>query len=135
MQVRGLSLPWPGHAWQWRLRDINFTLRRGEILGLAGLMGAGRTELLECLFGSSPQPPQGEILLEGRPVAFRQPAQAMRAGIALVTEDRKRLGIFANLDVGRNISICRAGGSDPLRAGSAAGGNGPWRGGRPSSLA
>jgi len=70
-------------------------------------MGAGRTELLECLFGASPLAPQGEILLEGRPAMFRHPAQAMRAGIALVTEDRKRLGIFANLDVGRNISMCR----------------------------
>jgi ABC-type sugar transport system ATPase subunit len=107
LQVRSLALPWPGHASQWRLRDINFTLRRGEILGLAGLMGAGRTELLECLFGSSPQRPQGEILLEGRPVTFRRPIDAMRAGMALVTEDRKRLGIFANLDVGRNISLCR----------------------------
>ena len=62
-------------------------------------MGAGRTELLECLFGSTPQTPQGKILLEGRPV-LSHPAEAMRAGIALVTEDRKRLGIFANLDVG-----------------------------------
>jgi ABC-type sugar transport system ATPase subunit len=109
LQVSGLSLPWPGHAAQWRLRDVDFTLRRGEILGIAGLMGAGRTELLECLFGSSPQTPQGEILLEGRPVVFRHPADAMRAGMALVTEDRKRLGIFANLDVGRNISLCRLG--------------------------
>jgi ribose transport system ATP-binding protein len=106
LQVRNLSLPWPSHPRKWRLRDINFTLRRGEILGLAGLMGAGRTELLECLFGSSPQMPQGEILLDGRKVSFRHPAAAMRAGMALVTEDRKRLGIFANLDVGRNISIC-----------------------------
>ncbi len=107
LQVRGLSLPWPGHVWQWRLRNVGFTLRRGEILGLAGLMGAGRTELLECLFGANPLGPQGEILLEGRPAMFRHPAQAMRAGIALVTEDRKRLGIFANLDVGRNITMCR----------------------------
>ena len=106
LEVRNLSLPWPGHARKWRLRDINFTLRRGEILGLAGLMGAGRTELLECLFGSSSQQPHGLILLEGRPVSFRHPAEAMRAGIALVTEDRKRLGIFANLNVGQNISIC-----------------------------
>jgi ribose transport system ATP-binding protein len=106
LEVRGLSLPWPGHARQWRLRDISFTLRRGEIVGLAGLMGAGRTELLECLFGSTTYAPQGMILLEGRPVRFRHPAQAMRAGVALVTEDRKRLGIFANLDVGQNITIC-----------------------------
>jgi ABC-type sugar transport system ATPase subunit len=106
LEVRNLQLPWPGHARQWKLRDIHFTLRRGEILGLAGLMGAGRTELLECLFGSSSPPPQGEILLEGRPVAFRNPAQAKRAGIALVTEDRKRLGLFANLNVQENFSIC-----------------------------
>jgi ABC-type sugar transport system ATPase subunit len=106
LEVRGLSLPWPGHARQWRLRDISFTLRRGEILGLAGLMGAGRTELLECLFGFSPQVPRGEIRVDGRPVRLRHPALARRAGIALVPEDRKRLGIFANLDVGRNISLC-----------------------------
>ncbi len=106
LEVRNLSLPWPGHARKWRLRNINLSLRRGEILGLAGLMGAGRTELLECLFGSGPQVPQGEILLEGRQVLFRHPAEAMRAGMALVTEDRKRLGIFANLNVGQNISVC-----------------------------
>jgi len=106
LEVKKLSLPWPGHARKWRLQDVSFSLRRGEILGLAGLMGAGRTETLECLFGSSPNAPQGEILLEGRRVLFRHPAQAMRAGVALVTEDRKRLGIFANLNVGQNISVC-----------------------------
>jgi ABC-type sugar transport system ATPase subunit len=106
LEVKNLSLPWPGHARQWRLREVSFTLRRGEILGVAGLMGAGRTELLECLFGVSADLPQGEITLEGRPVRFRHPSQAMRKGIALVSEDRKRLGIFPNLDVGRNITIC-----------------------------
>ncbi len=106
LEVQGLSLPWPGHARAWRLKNISFTLRRGEIVGLAGLMGAGRTELLECLFGSSPEPPRGKILLDGRQVTFRHPSQAMRAGVALVTEDRKRLGIFANLEVGRNITVC-----------------------------
>ncbi len=106
LEVDGLSLPRPGHARKWRLRNINFTLHRGEILGLAGLMGAGRTELLECLFGSSQQPPQGRIVLDGREVRFRHPAEAMRAGVALVTEDRQRLGLFANLNVGQNISVC-----------------------------
>ncbi|HXG12228.1 MAG TPA: sugar ABC transporter ATP-binding protein [Gemmataceae bacterium] len=106
LEVRNLSLPWTGHARAWRLRDISFTLRRGEILGIAGLMGAGRTELLECLFGSSPEPPHGRILLEGREVRFTHPAEARRAGIALVTEDRKRLGLFAHLTVGENITIC-----------------------------
>jgi len=120
LEVSGLSLPWTGHARAWRLKDISFTLRRGEILGIAGLMGAGRTELLECLFGSSAEPPRGTIRLEGRPVRFDHPAEATRAGIALVTEDRKRLGLFANLDVGENITLCT------LRQ-AAAGGVVSWR--------
>ncbi len=106
LEVRHLSLPWPGHARGWRLKDINFTLRRGEIVGFAGLMGAGRTELLECLFGSSAEPPRGEIVLDGQPAKFRHPADAKRAGVALVTEDRKRLGLFAQMNVGQNITIC-----------------------------
>jgi ABC-type sugar transport system ATPase subunit len=106
LEVRSLSLPWPGHARGWRLKDVSFSLRRGEILGFAGLMGAGRTELLECLFGSSPEPPSGEIALDGRPAMFRHPAEAKEAGVALVTEDRKRLGLFAQMSVGENITIC-----------------------------
>ena len=106
LDVRNLCLARPGHAKQRLLKDVSFELREGEILGVAGLMGAGRTELLDCLFGSSNRQPSGHILLDGSPVTFRHPAQAMRAGVALVTEDRKRLGIFANLDVGANITIC-----------------------------
>jgi ribose transport system ATP-binding protein len=106
LRVEDLSLAWPGHARGWRLQNIQFTLRRGEIIGIAGLMGAGRTELLECLFGASSEPPQGRIYLESREVSFAHPAEACRAGIALVTEDRKRLGLFAQMNVGANISIC-----------------------------
>jgi ABC-type sugar transport system ATPase subunit len=109
LEVEGLCLAWPSHARAWRLQNISFALRRGEILGIAGLMGAGRTELLECLFGASPELPRGRILLEGRPVQFASPAQARAAGVALVTEDRKRLGLFANLDVAANISVCTLG--------------------------
>jgi len=106
LEVDRLSLAWPGHARGWRLKDISFQLRRGEILGIAGLMGAGRTELLECLFGASPFPPQGRIVLDGQSVQFDHPAEAMAAGIALVSEDRKRLGLFAEMSVGANITIC-----------------------------
>ncbi len=106
LEVKGLSLPWLGHARQWRLRDISFQLRRGEVLGIAGLMGAGRTELLECLFGASEVAPQGEILVHGKACRFRHPAEAMRAGVAMVTEDRKRLGIFAQMSV--KTSRCAA---------------------------
>src|SRR5580704_14096388 len=106
LEVAGLSLPWTGHARAWRLRDINFTLRRGEVLGVAGLMGAGRTELLECLFGTSPEKPTGRIVLEGRETRFASPADAKRTGIALVTEDRKRLGLFPQMNVRENITIC-----------------------------
>jgi ribose transport system ATP-binding protein len=106
LQVQDLSLPWQGHARAWRLRNISFSLRKGEILGIAGLMGAGRTELLECLFGSSPELPRGQIILDGRPVRFTNPAAAKQAGIALVTEDRKRLGLFANMNVRENITMC-----------------------------
>ena len=106
LEVQSLSLPWTGHARAWRLKDISFQLRRGEIIGIAGLMGAGRTELLECLFGSSPEPPRGRILLESQEVRFQHPAEALAAGIGLVTEDRKRLGLFSQMTVGENITMC-----------------------------
>jgi len=105
LQVDHLSLPWRGHPRQWKLNDISFTLRRGEVLGIAGLMGAGRTELLECLSGAWPETPGGTILWEGRAVAFPHPAEALQAGIALVTEDRKRFGIFPQLSVGDHVTL------------------------------
>lgn len=107
LEVEQLSLPWPSHARQWRLKDISFSLRRGEIVGIAGLLGAGRTELLECLFGASTEQPTGSIRLAGREVRFASPSAACAAGMALVTEDRKRLGLFSQMDVGRNISLCK----------------------------
>jgi ribose transport system ATP-binding protein len=106
LAVEHLWLPWPGHARRWRLEDISFSLRRGEILGIAGLMGAGRTELLECLFGATSHSPRGRIVLDGAEVRFRNPSDATHAGVALVTEDRKRLGLFAQMTVGHNITLC-----------------------------
>lgn len=106
LEVRSLTLPWPGHARGYRLKDIHFDLHAGEVLGIAGLMGAGRTELLECLFGANTIPASGEIYLQGQPISPRHPREAIDHGIALVTEDRKRLGIFTAMSVGQNITLC-----------------------------
>jgi ABC-type sugar transport system ATPase subunit len=89
------------------------------VLGIAGLMGAGRTELLECLFGSASPRPQGRIELDGKAVSFAHPSQAKAAGIAMVTEDRKRLGLFAQMNVRENITICTL--QDSRRAGLVSG--------------
>ncbi|MCM3270964.1 sugar ABC transporter ATP-binding protein [Paenibacillus elgii] len=97
LEVKGLSLPG-------KLQDISFAVRSGEIVGIAGLMGAGRTELAKALFGVTPAR-QGEIRVDGRPVAIRKPVDAIRAGIALVTEDRKDEGLLLNLSVKDNISL------------------------------
>lgn len=105
LKVESLALPWRGHARQWRLKDISFSVRRGEVLGFAGLMGAGRTELLECLYGASVEPPFGRIELNGQVVHFGHPDEAIRAGIALVTEDRKRYGVIAPMNVREHITL------------------------------
>jgi ABC-type sugar transport system ATPase subunit len=83
--------------------DINFEVRAGEIVGLAGLLGSGRSEILHAIYGRAPF--TGEILVGGKPVHIRTPADARRAGIALLTEDRKRDGLLFNLGAGANITI------------------------------
>ncbi len=99
------------------LHDISFGLRRGEILGLAGLMGAGRTELLETLFGvHAPRWTRGRVTLGGREQApFASPAAALGAGLAFVTEDRKEQSLVLGASVGHNITLAALG--DFLRAG------------------
>ena len=88
--------------------NISFQVREREILGIAGLMGAGRTELVETLFGLR-RADAGRVLLRGREVHIRHPADARRHGIALVPEDRKLQGLNLKASTGRNISICSLG--------------------------
>jgi ABC-type sugar transport system ATPase subunit len=107
LEVESLSLPTPPSSGRPSLRDITFSVRAGEVLGVAGLLGAGRTELLEAIFGASLFHPAGTIRLEGRPVRFTHPDQAITAGIAMVTEDRKTLGLFDRMTVAENITIRR----------------------------
>ncbi|MBK0332686.1 sugar ABC transporter ATP-binding protein [Brachybacterium sp. MASK1Z-5] len=90
------------------VRDVSFELREGEILGFAGLMGAGRTETARALIGSLPRQ-GGEVRLRGRPVAFRSPAQAARAGIGYLPEDRKRLGLMLESSVLANMELSSLG--------------------------
>ncbi|MCD7895859.1 MAG: sugar ABC transporter ATP-binding protein [Planctomycetaceae bacterium] len=87
-----------------RFKDISFTARRGEILGFAGLVGAGRTELFRAIFGADPID-SGKILINGQPVKIRVPKDAIEHGIALLTEDRKVQGLVLAQSVEQNISL------------------------------
>jgi galactofuranose transport system ATP-binding protein len=87
-----------------RLRGVSLTVRRGEVVGLAGLLGSGRTETARALFGADPAE-SGTIAVEGRPVAPRAPRDAIRAGIALVPEDRKQEGIVPDMSVRENVTL------------------------------
>ncbi len=84
------------------VKDVSFELHRGEILGFAGLMGAGRTEVLETIFGVF-KAESGEIVMNGKRLAIRQPSDAIDAGLALLTEDRKLTGIMGVLSVRDNM--------------------------------
>jgi ribose transport system ATP-binding protein len=85
-------------------KDISFSVRKGEILGISGLVGAGRTELAMLLFGAVPVE-GGEIWVDGKPVQIRSPQDAIQQGIGLLTEDRKGQGLFLEMGVGWNISF------------------------------
>jgi ABC-type sugar transport system ATPase subunit len=87
-----------------RLRGVSLTLRAGEILGIAGIAGAGRTDLLKALSGAAP-PVSGEVLLAGRPVRLRTPKAAIRAGIVYATEDRKLEGLVLGASIQENVSM------------------------------
>jgi ribose transport system ATP-binding protein len=86
------------------LRDVSFGVKRGEILGFAGLMGAGRTEVARAIFGADPRD-GGEILVHGRPVDIRSPEDAVRAGIGYLSEDRKHFGLALGMDVRANVAM------------------------------
>ena len=97
LEVRGLTRAG-------EFRDVGFAVRTGEILGLAGLVGAGRTEVARVLFGIN-QPTTGEVLLDGAPVHFGSPSEALRAGIAYVPEDRHQDGLVLDFSIADNITL------------------------------
>ena len=87
-----------------RVKPCSFQLHEGEVLGIAGLVGSGRTELARLIYGADPKA-GGEVLLDGQPVAIATPKDALDAGIAYLTEDRKALGLFLDMSCGENINI------------------------------
>jgi len=97
LEVRGVTQPGV-------VRDIRFALRRGEVLGLAGLMGAGRSELARILFGLDPCA-RGQILLDGRPIQRESPRRRIRRGLAFLTEDRRDEGLCLEASVSDNIAL------------------------------
>ena len=105
LEVRNLEVDHPELPGEKRVRKASFSAYRGEILGISGLMGAGRTELVSAIFGANPQATHGEVLIEGKKVEIRSPADAIDHGIALLTEDRKALGLFLGQSVAFNTTI------------------------------
>lgn len=96
LEVSGLTL-------QGAFQDISFTLRKGEIIGLGGLVGAGRTDVARAIFGVNPAD-SGSISIAGREVSIRQPIDAIELGLAFVPEDRAAAGIFATLPIEHNLT-------------------------------
>jgi ABC-type sugar transport system ATPase subunit len=86
------------------VRDVSFSVRGGEIVGMAGLVGAGRSETARLVFGADALD-AGEVLLDGRPVIFRSPGDAIAAGVAMVPEDRKQLALFMDKPLAWNVSM------------------------------
>ena len=109
LRVDHLDLPDPRRPGGFRLRDISFSVRRGEIVGLAGLIGAGRTDLLLALVGGLDRTATGRITLEGREYLPTGPARARDAGLVMLPEERKASGIFPHLGVDRNITMSALG--------------------------
>ncbi|NMF87234.1 ATP-binding cassette domain-containing protein [Aromatoleum petrolei] len=97
-----------------RVRGCSFDLHAGEVLGIAGLVGAGRTELARLIFGADERS-SGELVVDGVPVRLKTPLDAIRAGVVYLTEDRKGRGLFLDMSVRDNINVCAC--SDDARTG------------------
>jgi ABC-type sugar transport system ATPase subunit len=103
LRVEGLTVPHPRIRNRNLVEDINFSVHRGEILGLAGLVGSGRSVILNSLCGRFPN--TGRVLVDGRPTRIETPRSAKLAGIGLITEDRKKDGLLFNFTIRENITL------------------------------
>jgi len=105
LEVSDLTVADPERPGRRLVDGVSFQVRAGEVLGLCGLLGAGRTEMLAAVFGAAAGPVAGEVRVAGRPVAIRSPRDAIRAGMALLTEDRQRLGLVPTQSVEENLTL------------------------------
>ena len=105
LRVENLSLAHPDRVGDFLLRDIGLHAHRGEVLGIFGLMGAGRTELLETLFGMHPRNSTGTFFVNGEEVTISSPVEAIELGLALAPEDRKSEGLVLGMSVAENTSL------------------------------
>jgi D-xylose transport system ATP-binding protein len=105
LEVRNLAVDHPSLPGARKVKDISFSAYRGEILGICGLMGSGRTTMASGIFGAYPEATHGEVLVEGKKISIRSPADAIKNGIALLTEDRKALGLFLGQPITFNTTI------------------------------
>jgi ribose transport system ATP-binding protein len=106
LAVRDLTLDTlSSRGWRRALHGVNFQLREGEILGIGGLLGSGRTEILESIFGVARGWRGGEIAIDGSVVDIQSPADAYRLGVALVTEDRKERGLHLAESIRNNVAL------------------------------
>lgn len=105
LSVENIWLKHPERKGENSVKNVSFAVGKGEIVGLFGLMGAGRTEVMETLFGLHPKRSGGKVYVDGREVRIKSPADAINAGLALVPEDRKKDGLVLGMDVRTNISI------------------------------
>lgn len=105
LRVENLTLRHPTRPGDHLVRGVSFRVRRGEVLGVFGLMGAGRTELLECIFGLHGRACSGDIFVGRRRTVLRSPADAIAHGLAFAPEDRKRDGLVLSMSVAENASL------------------------------
>ena len=105
LEVRNIEVDNPDLPGEKKVKKTSFSAYRGEILGISGLMGAGRTELVSAIFGAYPGATHGEVFIEGKKVDIRSPTEAIDHGIALLTEDRKALGLFLEQPITFNTTI------------------------------
>ncbi|CDI02918.1 high-affinity D-ribose transport protein (ABC superfamily, atp_bind) [Candidatus Competibacter denitrificans Run_A_D11] len=105
LEVKNFEIDNPDLPGQKKVKNASFCAYKGEILGISGLMGSGRTELVSGIFGAPPGAARGEIYLDNKLVRFRSPHAAIEHGIGLVTEDRKRIGLILGQSILQNMTI------------------------------